>query len=158
MMKTMWKKRWMMICALLLAFVFVVETPVQAASPSCSDLYDAVKDKCADGAKKVSKKASCTFLTSTYRKKVSSFYYATDNDQVYCVCIVKAKSSSDARKIKAQFKQIYRDKKNDSYLSSSQKKVVRAAQYGSSGKYVWYISMGTSTQNKKAEKALKKKL
>lgn len=158
MKKTMWKKRLMMICAMLLAFVFVMETPVQAANPSCSDLYEAVKAKCADGAKKVSKKYSCTFLTSTYRKKVSSFYYATDSDQVYCVCIIKAKSSSDAKKIKSQFKQIYKDKKNDRYLSSSQKKVVKAARYGSSGKYAWYISMGTSSQNKKAEKALKKKL
>lgn len=158
MMKTLWKKRLMMICAMLLAFVFGLETPVQAASPSCSDLYDAVKGECASGAQKVSKKTSCTFLTSSYRKKVSSFYYATDNDQVYCVCIVKAKSSSDAKKIKSQFKQIYKGKKNDSYLSSSQKKVVKAARYGSSGKYAWYISMGTSSQNKKAEKALKKKL
>ena len=157
-MKTLWKKRMMMICAMLLAFVFVLETPVQAANPSCSALYDAVKGQCASGAKKVSKKTSCTFLTSTYRKKVSSFYYATDNDQVYCVCIVKTKSSSDAKKIKSQFKQIYKGKKNDSYLSSSQKKVVKAARYGSSGKYAWYISMGTSSQNKKAEKALKKKL
>lgn len=152
------KKHLVMICAMLLVFVMVVETPVHAASPSCSDLYDAVKDNCADGAKKVTKKYSCTFLTSTYRKKVSTFYYATDSDQVYCVCIVKAKSSSDAKKIKSQFKNIYKDKKNDSYLSSSQKKIVKAARYGSSGKYVWYISMGTSSQNKKAEKALKKKL
>ena len=159
-MKGMKRKGWMVVLALCMALVIGFQLPVQAASePSCSSLYDEVKAKCKTGAKKVTKKSSCTFLSYSYRKYVDDFYYATDSDQVYCVCIVKAGSKSEAKKIKSQFSATLKANKKNSYLSSSQKKVVKAAQVGYSGCYAWYISLSTSrSTNKSAVKALKKKL
>lgn len=154
------RKSLFVVFALCMAVLMAVEAPVQAAaSPTCSSLYDEVKKKCSTGAKKVSKKSSCTFLGYSYRKKVTDFYYATDSDQVYCVCIVKADSKSNAKKIKKQFDEIKKSNQKNKYLSSSEKKVVKAAQVGYSGCYVWYVSLSSgSSANKKAVKALKKKL
>ena len=39
-----------------------------------------------------------------------------------------------------------------------EKKIAKAAKYGSKGNYVWYLSLGSSSANKKAEKAIKKLL
>lgn len=129
------------------------------SNPKCSTLYTAVKAKSPSGAKKLSRKTTCTFLTSKYRKCVTDFYYATDSDQVYCVCIVKADSTSNARKIKSQFDATLKSQKNNTYLSTSQKKVVKAAKTGRNGSYVWYISLSSSsTTNSKAVSALKAKL
>ncbi len=157
--KRSFKRILFVMAAVCMAFLLVVEAPVQAASPKCSTLYDEVKKKCSSGAKKVTKKSSCTFLGYSLRKKVKDFYYATDSDQIYCVCIVKAASKSDAKKIKKQFAEIKSGNKRNSYLSSSEKKVVKAAQVGYSGSYAWYISLSSSSSaNRKAVKALKKKL
>lgn len=142
---------------LILACILVLEIPVSAAV-TCKDLYTPVKTACPAGAGKVSEKNNCTFLSYSLRKKVDDFYYACDSDQIYCVCIVKAGSTSDAKKIYDQFKTIQADKANDSYLKASEKKTVKAAKYGKSGNYAWYICLGSKTQNKNAEKALKKKL
>lgn len=150
-----------LVLAFLAAILVIglVQTPVYAANPKCSTLYNAVKKKASSGAKKVTKKSTCTFLTSKYRKMLSDYYYATDGDDVYCVCIVKASSTSNAKKIKTQFDTILKSMKNDSYLTTSQKKVVKAAKTGRSGKYVWYISLSSSSStNNKAVKALKAKL
>lgn len=154
------KRSLFVVFAFCMAVLMAASSPIQAASsPTCSSLYDEVKKKCSTGAKKVSKKSSCTFLGYSYRKKVKDFYYATDSDQVYCVCIVKADSKSNAKKIKSQFDDIKKDNKSNKYLSSSEKKVVKAAQVGYSGCYAWYISLSSSSStNKKAVKALKKKL
>lgn len=149
---------------LVLVAVFVLagaaETSVQAASsPTCKTLYNAVKSKASSGVKKTTKKSKCTFLTSKYRNYLKDFYYATDSDQVYVVCIVKADTTSHAKSIKTQFDTTLKSQKNNSYLSSSQKKVVKAAKTGRSGKYVWYISLSTSSStNNKAVTALKAKL
>ena len=104
------------------------------------------------------KKSKCTFLSYSYRKSVEDFYYATDSSQVYCVCIVKAGSTSDAKDIKKEFDSIKKEKKSDSYLKKDEKKLVKDARCGRSGSYVWYICLGSKSDNKKAEKALKKAL
>ena len=158
-MKKNGKKKLAAVLACLLAALFIVQVPVQAASSvSCSKLYDAVKGKCNKGAEKVSKKSKCTFLSYSYRKSVEDFYYATDSSQVYCVCIVKAGSTSDAKDIKKEFDVIKKEKKSDSYLKKDEKKLVKDARCGRSGSYVWYICLGSKSDNKKAEKALKKAL
>ena len=158
-MKNRGKRKVIALVACVLALVFLVQLPVEAEETvSCSKLYGAVKEKCQDGAKKVYSKDKCTFLSYSYRKKAEDFYYATDSNQVYCVCIVKAESTSDAKDIKKQFDSIKKDKKNDRYLKKDEKKVVTGARTGRSGSYVWYICLGSSSGNKKAEKALKKAL
>lgn len=153
-----------------LVLVLIAPASVDAATPSCSALYNAVKGKCSDGAKKVQLKASgkkssetkrCTFVKSSYRKSVKDCYYATDSEQVYCVCIVRASSAATAKKIKKQFDATKKSNKESSYYygNSTSKKVVSAAQAGIKGKYVWYISLAkTSGANKKAVKALQKKI
>ena len=153
------KRRIFAVAACMLALVFLIQLPVEAKeNVSCSKLYDAVKEKCKDGDGKVTKKSKCNFLTYTYRKNVEDFYYATDSDQVYCVCIVRADSTSDAKDIKKQFDSTKKEKKNDRYLKKDEKKVVKGARTGRSGSYVWYICLGSSSANKKAEKTLKKAL
>ena len=53
-MKKNGKKKLAAVLACLLAALFIVQVPVQAASSvSCSKLYDAVKGKCNKGAEKV---------------------------------------------------------------------------------------------------------
>ncbi|MCC8073243.1 MAG: DUF4358 domain-containing protein [Clostridiales bacterium] len=149
----------LLVCIMAFSAVYEPVEVSAASSPSCSTLYKAAKKQVSSGAKKVKKKSSCTFLTSSKRKLVKDFYYATDSKQIYCVCIVKCASSSDAKKIEKQFNTIKSSKTNDTYLTSSQKKVVKAAKVGRSGKYAWYISLATtSSANNKAVKAMKKKL
>ena len=156
----MGKRSWMAIVACVLAVLFVVQAPAQvrASDVACSKLYEAVKGKCSSGAKKVSRMDRCTLLSYSYRNKVKDFYYAADSDQVYCVCIVRADGTSDAKAIKKEFDSVKKEKKNDSYLKSSEKKQVKTARCGRSGSYVWYICLGSKNGNKKAEKALKEAL
>lgn len=133
--------------------------PVAAkASVSCSDLNDAVAATKASGLKKMKASDTCTFLSYSNRKKVDDFAYASDSKQIYVVCIVKADNSSDAKKIKSQFDSNKKDAVNNTYLSSAERKIAKSARYGSKGNYVWYLSLGSSSANKKAEKALKKLL
>lgn len=158
-MKMNGTKKLFTVIAFMLAIMFFVQVPVEAAdSVSCSNLYDALKEECESGAKEVTSKSTCTFLSYSYRKQVEDFYYATDSKQIYCVCIVKAESTSDAKNIKKQFDSIKKEKKNDNYLKKDEKKLVSGARCGRSGSYVWYICLGNSSSNKKAEKALKKAL
>ncbi len=133
--------------------------PTAHAETSCSTLYGAVKKVCSSGAKKVSKKSTCTFVTYSNRKKVKDFYFAADNEQVYCVCIVNAGSKKNAKAIKNEFADTLKANKKDSYLDSDQKKIVRAGKVGYSGNYAWYVSLSDSSfTNMKAVRALKKKI
>ena len=98
-----WKK-YGGIWVLVLSLMFSMLLPVAAkASVSCSDLNDAVYATKASGLKKMKASKTCTFLSYSNRKKVDDFAYASDSKQIYVVCIVKAGSSSDAKKIKSQF-------------------------------------------------------
>ena len=157
-MKKICKKSWTIILSMVLMFSMLM--PVMAKSVTCSDLNKAVSATKASGLKKVkaSKGDTCTFLSYSNQKKIDDFKYASDSQQVYVVCIIKAKSSSDAKTIKSQFESIKKDTSNSSYLSSKEKKIAKAAKYGSKGNYVWYLSLGSSSANKKAEKAIKKLL
>lgn len=160
-MKKFKKLKKIMIALLMVVMIAgMVEAPTYAASsPSCKTLYSAVKKKASSGVKKVTKKSKCTFLTSKYRSYLDDFYYATDSDQVYVVCIVKADTTAHAKKIKTKFDSLLESQKNNTYLTKTQKKVVKAAKTGRSGKYVWYISLSTSSStNNSAVKALKAKL
>lgn len=145
--------------ACVLAAALFVQLPAEAASSvSCKDLYEAAKDQCKTGAKKVQEKSRCSLLTYSYRKYAKDFYFASDGSQVYCICIVKADSTAHAKEIKKEFDNVKKAKKKDSYLKSDEKKIVKNARCGRSGDYVWYICMGSSSENKHAEKALKKAL
>lgn len=147
----------MLVIACALAATLLVQLPAEAASSvSCKDLYAAAKGKCADGAKKVTEKSRCSLLTYSYRKNATDFYFASDADQVYCICIVKADSTAHAKEIKKEFVNVKKAKKNDNYLKADEKKIVKNARCGRSGDYVWYICMGSASENKNAEKALKK--
>ena len=161
-MKKLLKKSKKLVLVLLAAVMIIglFQAPLEVQSATkCSTLASAVKKKASSGFKKTSKKSTCSFLTSSYRKNVKDFYYATDSDQVYVVCIVRANSTANAKKIKTKFDSILKSQKNNSYLSSSQKKVVKAAKTGRSGTYVWYISLSSSSStNTKAVSALKAKL
>ena len=153
-----WKK-YGGIWVLVLSLMFSMLLPVAAkASVSCSDLNDAVYATKASGLKKMKASKTCTFLSYSNRKKVDDFAYASDSKQIYVVCIVKAGSSSDAKKIKSQFDSNKKDAVNNSYISSAERKIAKSARYGSKGNYVWYLSLGSSSANKKAEKAVKKLL
>ena len=155
--------------ALLLAIVVlftVFESPitVQAKNVKCSTLYSAVKSSCSTGAKKVKKQSKCSFLPKIYRKKISDFYYATDSKQAYCVCIVKVKNSKDVKRVVNRFNSIKKSNQQEikSYpkgYSNTEKKVIKSANVGNKGNYVWYIALGTSSSaNNKCATALKKKL
>lgn len=158
-MRNRGKSKIIAVIACMLALVFLIQFPVEAKSTvSCSKLYDAVKEECSDGADKVTGKSKCTFLSYSCRKKAEDFYYAADGDQVYCVCIVRTDGTKDAKTVKKQFDSIKKDKKKDRYLKKDEKKIVSGARVGRSGAYVWYICLGSSSSNKKAEKALKKAL
>lgn len=162
-MKGLKKKAKSLFLVLLAALMIVslYQAPVEAAT-KCSTLASAVKSSSSTAKKgmaKTSKKSKLSFVTSSYRKYASDFYYATDSDQVYVVCIVRADTTSHAKKLLTKFNSTLSSQKNNSYLSSSQKKVVKAAQTGRSGKYVWYISVSSSSStNKKAVTKLKAKL
>ena len=147
----------MFVIACALAATLFVQLPAEAASSvSCKDLYDAAKGKCESGVKKVTEKSRCSLLTYSYRKNAKDFYFAADGSQVYCICIVKADSTAHAKEIKKEFVNVKKAKKNDNYLKADEKKIVKNARCGRSGSYVWYICMGSSSDNKNAEKALKK--
>ena len=69
---------------------------------------------------------------------------------------MKADSTAHAKEIKKEFVNVKKAKKNDNYLKADEKKIVKNARCGRSGDYVWYICMGSASENKNAEKALKK--
>ena len=95
--------------ACMLVMTLFAQIPIQAAaSVSCKDLYAAMKDQCRTGAKKVEEKSRCSLLTYSYRKAAEDFYFAADDSQVYCVCIVKADTVSHAKDIKKELSPIYR--------------------------------------------------
>ena len=145
------------IVSLTILLILAMILPVAAkAGVSCSDLNEAVFATKASGLKKLEASNSCTFLSYSNRKKAEDSAYASDSKLIYVVCIVKADSSSSVKKIKSQFKTNKEDAVNNSYLSSSERKIAKSARYGSKGKYVWYLSLGSSSANKKAEKAIKK--
>ena len=154
------KKLLIAVLAVLIAFG-ACSTPADAAV-KCSTLASTVKSSSSSAKKgmaKTTKKSKLSFVSSTYRKYADDFYYATDSDQVYVICIVKADTTAHAKKLLSKFNSTLSSQKNNSYLSSSQKKVVKAAKTGRSGKYVWYISLSsTSSVNTKAVTKLKAKL
>lgn len=156
--KHRWKKGTSAL-ACLLALLMCLELPVQAAAnASCKALYTAAAKECKTGVKKVTKQKNCTFLSYSLRKNVKDFYYATDSNQIYCVCIVKADSTSAAKDMLKEFNDSKKEKSASTYLSAAEKKQAKTTRCGRSGSYVWYLCLGTSTNNKNAEKALKKAL
>ncbi|MFR2593928.1 MAG: hypothetical protein ACLTAS_10090 [Butyribacter sp.] len=80
----------------------------------------------------------------------------------YCVCIARAKNVNYAKKLYKAFKNYKYNKTHDTYFkkdyTKSEQSVLKSAVYGRKGKYVWYISMGNTTNNKKGERAVKKVL
>ena len=84
-------------------------------------------------------------ISFTHQKKVASSFFVTSDNMAYCVCVARAKNVN----YDTYFKKDY---------TKSEQSVLKSAVYGRKGKYVWYISMGNTTNNKKGERAVKKVL
>ena len=135
------------------------ENSDETAELSCQLLYEAVAAEASDGVAMVTEKEECTFLTSKYRELLEDFYYATDPEQVYCVCILKADSEDSAQSIKEEFDDALLSMQNDMYLTTDEQKVAKTGVTGISGQYVWYISLSDDASvMSAAEDALVSKL
>ena len=87
--------------------------------------------------------------------------YVFDEKEAVSLCVMKAGSSSDAKKLASAMKSYKKSNTSSDYLSDyskTEQKMFKSAIYGRKGSYVWYICMGSSSENKNAEKALKKAL
>ena len=101
-------------------------------------------------------------ISFTHQKKVASSFFVTSDNMAYCVCVARAKNVNYAKKLYKAFKNYKYNKTHDTYFkkdyTKSEQSVLKGAVYGRKGKYVWYISMGNTTNNKKGERAVKKVL
>ena len=101
-------------------------------------------------------------ISFTHQKKVASSFFVTSDNMAYCICIARAKNVNYAKKLYKAFKNYKYNKTHDTYFkkdyTKSEQSVLKSAVYGRKGKYVWYISMGNTTNNKKGERAVKKVL
>lgn len=95
-------------------------------------------------------------------RKLSAFkaYQKTTKTEEYILFVGKAKSSSKARTVKKSLKAFVKNEAScmSNYLSDQGKKSFAKAKIGSSGKWVWAIVLTSSSDNTKAEKAIKKKI
>ena len=93
-------------------------------------------------------------------KKVESISYVCDSKEVYSLCVMKAKSAKDAKKLLKAMKKYKKSNCSSNYLSdysAEERKVFQNAIYGKKGSYVWYIAMsGNKSNNIKGQSALKK--
>lgn len=127
---------------------------------------------CASVVKKTGNLKKLTFKTSTpsdfdaisfrHNKKIQSMYYVSDDKTVYNVCVAKAKTTADAKKVYKAFADYKKARLNNEYFKTdyteAEQKIMKNAIYGRQGKYVWYISMSSVKKNQAGEKALKKEL
>ena len=115
------------------------------AECSCALLYEAAAAQAADGAAQLTARESCTFVSGSRRDTLADYYYASDSEQVYCVCIVEAPSEDAAAEILQEFNDTLEATQHDSYLTTDEQKVVKAARTGRSGCYVWYLSLSADS-------------
>ncbi|MCX4317481.1 MAG: DUF4358 domain-containing protein [Lachnospiraceae bacterium] len=164
-------KRGRRIAAVLLAFfLFAGLLPdslsVEAAAKiTCKKLCQTALKETGGSSKleyQTTKKTDFPGFTISESEKISSLAYLCDEKEVYAICVVKAKSKSDAADLLESL-QTYQESLSESdYLndySSTEQKILKNSVCGKKGKYVWYIAMSTKESvNKKGQTKIKKKL
>ncbi|MCD8211554.1 MAG: DUF4358 domain-containing protein [Oscillospiraceae bacterium] len=132
------------------------ETGESGEGISCLELYLAAGEEAQEGLDQIVEKQECTLITQKYWDLLDDFFYATDDEQVYCICIVRATDTEAAETVRDLFDDQLASMENDSYLTTDQQEVVQAARVGSDGQYVWYISLSSSSaDNQNAENVIK---
>lgn len=160
------KKRMAIFTAILL-FALVLSNFVmtEAASVNCKNLCKTAL-KATGNSDKLKYQSQdehdfAGFSISQY-KKVSSIMYIFDSKEVYSLCVVKAKSTSNAVSLQKSMKSYKSNNCNSDYLgdySPEEQKVLKNAVYGRKGKYVWYIAMSSAKSvNEKAQAKMIKDL
>lgn len=166
------KAAWIRKIALFLCIVFVAGLALKpavaaeaAGGDKCKTLCQAALKKTGNGSKiKYQSTSASDFggFSVSDCEKVSSIMYICDEKEVYSICVAKASSKSDAADLLKSLKAYKSNNSSSDYLSdytSDEQKVLKNAICGKKGKYVWYIAMSASKEdNKKGQKALKKKL
>lgn len=156
------------VICLVFALAVGVATPVQAAT---------TPEKSAAAVKKAVKSSNYPFGSSdkvTSKRKVFGVSVSKLDSYVayqkttgsgnkkaeYILFIGKATSKSNAKKAKTALKEYVSSEADsmNSYLSSDGKKSFKKAKVSNSGEWVWAIVLKSSGDNKKAEKAIKKKI
>ena len=101
-------------------------------------------------------------LSYSNRKLVKEIKYVFDEKEAVSLCVMKAGSSSDAKKLASAMKSYKKSNTSSDYLSDyskTEQKMFKSAIYGRKGSYVWYICMSTDKSvNKKGQSAIKKTL
>ena len=157
------------ICVVMAVMILVggvFECDVYAkSSVSCKTLCSAVLKATGRSSKlKYASKSALDFgaLSASDRSKVKNIQYVCDAKEVYSLCVMEAKSASNAQKLYNAMKKYKNNNCSSDYLSdysASERMVFKNAVYGRKGKFVWYISMSAKkADNIKGQTALKKKL
>ena len=163
-------KAWKRIFVLTLAVLFLAgmlpQVPVNAkGSVSCKSLCSAAL-KAAGGAGHLKYQSTSAYdfgaLPVSAKKKVKNISYVCDAKEVYSLCVMQAKNTSDAKSLQKQLKKYIKNNKKSSYLSDysqAEQKVFKYAICGKKGNYVWYIAMSPKkASNTKGQKAIQRML
>lgn len=150
---------------ILLLVSILPQALVKAGSISCKSLCSAALKAAGGGSKlKYTSTSAMDFgaLSSSARKKVKNIQYICDEKEVYSLCVMEGKSTSDAKALCKVLKSYKKRNCSSNYLSdysSTERKVFQNAVYGRKGSYVWYIALSSNAaQNKKGQTAIKNKL
>lgn len=160
------------IIAIVIMMVMIVGAAVETNTDFSKAATSNVKKACVAALKKTGNVKKIGYKSSTasdfdaisykYNKKVSSFFFVTSDNTAYTICVAKAKSVNDAKKIYNAFSKYKYDKIHGTYFKTdytkTEQSIIQNAIYGRKGKYIWYISMASKKKNLNGEKALKKKL
>lgn len=165
-MKYMNKKRLCMLMVFALILGCAAQVPVHAKkAPSCKSLCSAALKATGGSSKlKYSSTSAMDFgaLSASDRKKVKTIQYVCDTKEVYSLCVIKAKTTSQAKSLSKVLKNYKKRNCKSDYLSdysSVERKVFQNAVYGRKGAYVWYIAMSPNKKtNQKGQTAIQKKL
>lgn len=165
-MKLNYKKTVYILTALVLLAGILVKAPVKAGSQTDCKVLAAAALKASGGSDKLKYKSESSMdfgaISSSDRGKVQQIMYICDEKEVYSLCVAQAKNNAAAKKLLRVLKEYIKNNNNSDYLSdysAEEKNVLKNAICGKKGKYVWYVAMSQNkSNNKKGQKALKKKL
>lgn len=141
------------------------EAETETDPVSCKSLCGAAL-KAAGGAANLKYQSDSAYdfgaLSASAKKKVESISYICDAKEVYSLCVMQAKTVSDAKSLLKQLKKYKKNNSKSSYLSdysSAEQKVFKNAVCGRKDSFVWYIAMSPKkAANTKGQKAIKKKI
>ena len=159
------------LCSLVLVTALIVTGLVYQpaktaqAAPSCKSLAKAaLKSTGGTSYLKYTSKSAKDFgaLGKSARKKVKSIKYLFDDNEVYSICVMKAKKTSGAKSLLKTLKKYKKNNCSSDYYmsdySATEQAVLKNAICGRKGKYVWYIAMSENKDtNTSGQKAIKKK-